>query len=437
MSAKAVKPNHAACCSVIPTYILSNIADSPHAPEAARTHARNALAHTLNFIQKHQNSITHQLSITQAHPGANQGQSFVPDHILNSIASSHPAGSEGEEAAQRSLRISSEIRDRREAESDSLRGAAPAKPAKRLNRVIYNANHTQILDESLARSEKGPATGDTAVDECFDGFGATFKFYADIFNRNSINNAGMSLIGTVHFDNAYNNAQWDGSQMIFGDGDGIYFNRFTASVDVIGHELTHGVTQYTANLVYQGESGALNESVSDVFGSMIKQFQHNQTSAQADWLIGEGLFTSKVKGVALRSMKAPGTAYDDPVIGKDEQFANYADVLKAELASDFDNGGVHIISGVPNRAFYLVASELGGNSWDRAGKIWWATLTDRRLTPSSNFQAFAKLTTEQAGNLYGESVKTAVENAWKEVGIDTGAKTSPVPKPHHPHAQNI
>src|SRR5919202_6568433 len=129
----------------------------------------------------------------------------------------------------------------------------------------------------------------------------------------------MDLIGTVHYDKDHDNASWDGSQMVFGDGDGQYFNRFTLAIDVMGHELTHGVTGNTARLEYHDQPGALNESMSDVFGSLVKQYASSpqQTAAQADWLIGAGLFTARVNGLALRSMKAPGTAYDDPMLGRD------------------------------------------------------------------------------------------------------------------------
>src|SRR5262249_49533152 len=151
------------------------------------------------------------------------------------------------------------------------------------------------------------------------------------------------------------NAFWDGRQMIYGDGDGQQFLSFTRSVDVIGHEMTHGVTQHEAGLIYWGQTGALNESLSDVFGSMVKQYVNNQTADQADWLIGQGLFTPLVKGVAIRSLKAPGTAYGvpvpDPVLGKDDQpshMSNYNHTLQ-------DNGGVHINSGIPNNAFYRAA----------------------------------------------------------------------------------
>src|SRR5262249_39364946 len=153
------------------------------------------------------------------------------------------------------------------------------------------------------------------------------------------------------------------------------FNRFTIDLDIIGHELTHGVTQHEANLDYLGQPGALNESVSDVMGSLIKQRQLNQTADQADWLIGAKLLTANVQGVALRSMKAPGTAFDDPVLGKDPQPRH----MKNYLRTHADYGGVHINSGIPNHAFYLVATQIGGFAWEKAGRIWYETLRDPRV----------------------------------------------------------
>jgi Zn-dependent metalloprotease len=202
--------------------------------------------------------------------------------------------------------------------------------------------------------------------------------------------------------------------MVYGDGDGTLFNRFTIAIDVIGHELTHGITQYEAALIYRNESGALNESFSDVFGSLVKQRTLNQTADQADWLIGEGLLASGVQGVALRSMKAPGTAYDDPVLGKDPQPANYKNLYRGTS----DNGGVHINSGIPNRAFYLAATAIGGYAWEKAGKIWYITLRDV-LRSRSNFKNAANATIAVAGNLYGQdsNEQKAVRSAWKQVGV--------------------
>ena len=206
---------------------------------------------------------------------------------------------------------------------------------------------------SFGRSRTGhPAI--LAVDEAFDGLGRTLDFYWSNFERNSIDDEGLPLDATVHYGDRYDNAFWDGRRMVFGDGDGELFNRFTIAVDVIGHELTHGVTEDEAGLIYAYQAGALNKSLSDVFGSLIKQSDPGrlQKADEADWLIGAGLLAPGVQGVALRSMKEPGTAYDDPVLGKDPQPAH----MRNFVHTNRDNGGVHINSGIPNRAFYLAAS---------------------------------------------------------------------------------
>ena len=212
----------------------------------------------------------------------------------------------------------------------------------------------------------------------------------------------------MHIDPSFQNAQWDGERMLFADGDGQLFNRFTIALDVIGHELTHGVTQYSANLVYLNQSGALNESMSDVFGIMIKQKVLNLTVNQSDWLIGVGLLAEGVQGTALRSMKDPGTAYKDPILGTDPQ---PADMAHYDNTID-DSGGVHINSGIPNRAFYLASTAIGGYTWEGAGPIWYRTLTDPRLRNDADFPTFAALTIDNAG-----SQKQAVSDAWAEVGI--------------------
>jgi Zn-dependent metalloprotease len=229
----------------------------------------------------------------------------------------------------------------------------------------------------------------------------------------------MRLDSTVHYGKSYNNAFWNGTQMVYGDGDGEIFQRFTKCIDVVGHELTHGVTQYEAALEYEGQAGALNESFSDVFGSLVKQYSLNQTADKADWLIGAGLFGRKVKGIALHSMKEPGTAYNDPILGKDPQPGHW----KKYNRTSSDNGDVHINSGIPNRAFYLTAIELGGYSWEKAGKIWYITLRDR-LRESSDFHRAALLTFEVAGTLYrkGSEEQNAVQKGWHQVGIEIKRK---------------
>jgi Zn-dependent metalloprotease len=178
--------------------------------------------------------------------------------------------------------------------------------------------------------------------------------------------------------------------------------------------------------IYWGQSGALNESVADVFGALVKQFVRGETADQATWLIGEGLFTDRVQGRALRSMEAPGTAYDDPTLGKDPQPSH----MNSYNYTLDDNGGVHINSGIPNRAFYLVAKKLGGKAWENAGRIWYHTLRDRALRPEANFQSFAYLTGIKADQLYGlgSSEGQAVREAWDDVGVTLGPRAAAGPQ---------
>jgi Zn-dependent metalloprotease len=284
-----------------------------------------------------------------------------------------------------------------------------------LSRSIYDAKNAESLPGTLVRGEKDPSAGDVAVDEAYDGLGATYRFFEQAYARDSIDDEGMPLLATVHFGRKYDNAFWNGTQMVFGDGDGELFNRFTIALDVIGHELGHGVTEDEAGLVYQNQPGALNESMSDVFGSLVKQHALGHTAAEADWLIGAGLFTDRVRGVAIRSMKAPGTAYDDPILGKDPQ----PDRMSKYVRTPRDNGGVHINSGIPNKAFYLVSTALGGYAWERAGKIWYEALRSVQVRPTTGFKRFAAVTVDIAAQLYGvdSAEQRAVSSGWIEVEV--------------------
>jgi Zn-dependent metalloprotease len=289
-----------------------------------------------------------------------------------------------------------------------------------VHRKVYSARNTVGVPGTLVRNEGQPASADVAVNEAYNGSGTTWQFYETVFGRNSVDGHGLPLVSTVHYDQKYDNAFWNGNQMIYGDGDVTLFDRFTKCLDVIGHELTHGVTQYTAQLAYHSQSGALNESISDVFGSMIKQQAHNQTAATADWLIGAGLFIPKAGAnrTALRSMKAPGTAYNDPAtIGKDSQPAHMSHYVTLPDTPQGDFGGVHINSGIPNKAFYEAAVGFGGNSWDKAGKIWYAVLTGGTLSSTANFADFRNATVAAATTLFGANGAQILTRAWATVGL--------------------
>jgi Zn-dependent metalloprotease len=260
------------------------------------------------------------------------------------------------------------------------------------------------------------------VNRAFDGLGKTHQFYKTVLKRDSIDDRGMRLNGFVHYGRRFNNAFWDGQQMVFGDGDGRLFTDFTKSLDVIGHELTHGVTQFTAGLEYHRQSGALNESMSDVFGSLIKQWSLKQSARDADWLVGAEIFTPDIKADALRSLKSPGSAFNSPVIGKDPQPDHMTKYVELPDDGPHDRGGVHLYSGIPNKAFYLTAIKIGGNAWEAPGHIWYEAL--KACNDQTNFQEFADLTSVQAGVLFGanSAEQSVVASAWQEVGITVRVK---------------
>lgn len=290
-------------------------------------------------------------------------------------------------------------------------GALVAQLSDAPNRTISDAGNAQQLPGIVVRAEDDGPVSDAAANEAFDGLGATFEMLLTAFGRNSLDDAGAPLDATVHYGIDYDNAFWDGQRMVFGDGDGEVFQGFTASTTVIGHELAHGVVQHTANLEYQGQPGALNESIADVLGALTEQFSLGQTAAQATWLIGAEIFTDAVQGSALRSMIEPGTAYDDDELGKDPQPAHMSDYVRTTE----DNGGVHINSGIPNRAFALLAIDLGGNAWETAGTVWYRALTGG-LSSTATFTEFADATVAAAVEL-GEETAAATRRAWTAVGV--------------------
>jgi Zn-dependent metalloprotease len=274
-------------------------------------------------------------------------------------------------------------------------------------RTIYDQEHKQAQTPGrVARAEGQDPVSDDAVNQAYEGLGATYKYYWETYKRDSIDAQGMPLLGLVHYSRNYDNAFWDNAgHMFFGDGDGQALTQTTAGIDVIGHELTHGVTQHEANLVYSGQSGALNESISDVFGIQVKQMALEQNVETSDWLIGADVVGPLLQP-ALRSMKEPGSAHQH-----DDQ--------PSTMEGYVDGGDVHTNSGIPNRAFYVVASTLGGNSWDAAGPIWYESLSDPRLRPDASFRDFALLTVIHARQRYGAESKElhAVEAGWEAVKL--------------------
>ena len=288
----------------------------------------------------------------------------------------------------------------RTAVSAELAAAPPAD-------LVFDCQHGTTLPGTPIANPG--ASGDASAKRAFDETAAVVKFYQTVFGRNSLDNAGMTLISSIHFSVNYNNAGWTGSQMRYGDGDGNIFIDFTLGNDVIGHELTHGVTQYTTGLNYTNQAGGLNESVSDVFGSMFRQWQANQTVSTADWLIGKEIVGpgATARGyTCLRDMANPA--------------AKHCLAPQPTKFSQYHNGmDPHDSSGIPNLAFYKAAMGIGGKSWEKAGQIWYQALTGFAPSPNMKMKAFANRTRKLSGTLFpaDPSIKAAVDAAWKAVGL--------------------
>jgi Zn-dependent metalloprotease len=385
-------------CGIIPEYILQDIIQKGLAPQ----HAVNRCQSTIDKTKQLQDiRISHGQSIAAAQRQPTP-QGIVPSYILESLSQT-AATEQQREAARRTLAHRAKHR------TDTW-------PTRHLDRTVYDAQNSRDdpppRDRILLPEGGLPLNSeqDNAANECYIGLRKTYDFYFNFFQRDSIDNMGLKLEAFVHAGDLYN-AFWDGREFVFGDGDGVIFNGFTDKLDVIGHLFTEGVVQYTSPLRYPFQSGALIQSFADAFGIMIKQWGENpespQTVNQANWLIGEGIFVSGINGRAVRDMKNPGTAYDDPKVGKDPQPAHWKDFKKISG----DSGGAFINSGIPNRAFFLAATMIGGYAWEGAGPIWYRALTSGKLRENATFKEFADLTIESAGEHVGK-----IKEAWNLVG---------------------
>ncbi|OOZ83449.1 peptidase M4 family protein [Bacillus cereus] len=350
----------------------------------------------------------------QNHKGAKC--SFIPPSILAHMARA------GVDGSQMSIKESKDSRTKRKQKTihvteleagftDNTTVSLQSTGGSR--REIYDCQNQWVQRIKLVRSEGEPDTQDDIVNKVYEYSGIVRDYFKNVLNRDSIDNRGLDLILNVHYGTNFLNAFWDGDEMTFGDGDGNIFINFANSKDVIGHELAHGVTQYTANLEYSCQSGALNEHFSDVFGTAIKQHSNGQTAHDADWLIGNDIMGPSLFGEALRSMKAPGTAFDNPLMGTDPQ----PDHMKNYYDGCSDNNGVHINSGIFNRVFYLVSMEIGT---DKAAKLWYQAL--QNLWPTANFKdavkvlvRIAQILTKNGDVPFGTT--QTVRSAFREVGL--------------------
>ncbi len=287
-----------------------------------------------------------------------------------------------------------------------------------LSRATYSANNGTSLPGTLKRSEGQAATTDSVVNAAHDSAGVVYNYYSSKFARNSYNNAGAQIKSTVHYSTNYNNAYWNGSQMVYGDGDGSTFTPLAGGFDVVAHELTHAVTQYESNLTYSNESGALNEAMSDIMAAAAEAYKVGAINSNT-WKIGEDIYTPGTSGDALRYMNDPiadGSSYD---------------YYPTRYTGTQDNGGVHLNSGIANLAFYLLVQ--GGThprgktsvvvpalGMTQAEKIFYIANRDY-MTSSTNFQGARNATASAATALYGATAEAAVQKAWDAVGVPGGA----------------
>lgn len=353
-------------------------------------------------------------------------QCIIPPYMVEALKASGEAAAL--EVADDLEAVSASFRSQREATTAALafagiEGLASIAATGGLNRKVYSAEHSSDLQKTLMRSEGEGPHADAAVNEAFDGAGDTYRFLHTIFQRDSLDDRGFPLISSVHVRQKFNNAFWNGSQMAYGDGDGKIFNRLTLSLTVIGHEFSHGLIQFSGGLRYSNQSGALNEHIADVFGCMTDQYKKKHTAEDADWLVGKEILAPTIKGQALRSMKAPGDAYHDPLLGKDPQPRHIEQFVKTTR----DNGGVHINSGIPNHAFYLASKEAGGYTWEGVGKVWYNAL-QRLQNSEATFLQWAEVTLKTASDLFGadSKIQKAVLAGWIGVGL-LDSKAQPTP----------
>jgi len=287
------------------------------------------------------------------------------------------------------------------------------------NRRTYNANYGTSLPGTLVLQETSGTTSDVSIQKAHDYAGVTYNYYSTIHSRDSYNGSGATITSSVHYQSNYNNAGWTGSQMVYGDGDGTQFGPFSRALDVVAHELTHAVTDYSADLVYQNESGALNEATSDILGVAAESWSYGSVSSLT-WKMGEDCYTPATSGDALRYMNDPAAAGD-------------YDYYPTRYTGTADYGGVHSNSGIANLAFYLMVvggthprgkttvsvpalNATAATSLNMGAKIWYRALTVY-MNSSTNFEGARNATAQAATDLYGSAANNSVHKAWDAVGV--------------------
>lgn len=349
----------------------------------------------------------------------------IPSKMLRKLA--EKTDDEGRRVLKANMDSASRLRTQRAASSKQKKErppkSAPSEVASYKRSVFDVANGTDLPGRVL-REEGQTPVGDLAADHAYDNAGLALNFYFQVFSRDSIDDRGALVESAVHYGQNFGNALWTGERMVFGDGNQMV-SGFTESIDLIAHELTHGIIQHLVpgglgavripvkerevegqTHALKGQSGSLNESFSDVMGCLVKQWHLKQHVDEADWLIGDDVLASKF-GKAVRSLKDPGNR--NLTWPEDDQFKN--------MDQYFEGADVHDGSGIPSHAFYLAAKGIGGSAWEKAGVIWYEAYAS--LKPRSKFSDAAKATLRVAKSKFGAKSKEfkAVAAAWREVNV--------------------
>jgi Zn-dependent metalloprotease len=339
----------------------------------------------------------------------------LPSHLLRHIADK--ASSSYRAALLKQEKASNRIRGQRAARTAQASRQSPKGGTPGVRRSVFDARGRTVLPGTLARQEgAGPST-DSTVNHAYDNVGITLDFYVKVLGRNSIDGRGMQVDSSVHYGEQYANAMWTGEEMVFGDGDGVHVMGFAQSLDIVAHELTHAVTQHSIvgglgqvhlgrKVQLVGQAGAFNESLSDVFASMVKQWHAGEDVNRADWLLGEGVLAPSL-GKAVRSLKNPGNS----------AYTYDGDNQVKEMPRYIPDGDVHVNSGIPNHAFYLAAAEIGGQSWKTVGPIWYHAM--QTLKSDATFSDAANATVAAAAKLFGTASRErkAVTAGWRKVKV--------------------
>jgi vibriolysin len=361
--------------------------------------------------------------VAQAKVASEAALKVAVDSLTNGRAEGTPTLAYVRPEGSKELRLAWQVRvkgerDGMQAEDlvyvDALRsGILAAHPQIKtaLNRRVYSANNGTSTPGTLRRSEGQAPVGDAHVDMNYDQLGLTYNCYNTLFGRNSYDNAGATLTSTVHYSTNYVNAYWDGTQMVYGDGNGVDSIELGKDLDVTVHELSHAVTDSESDLIYSGESGGLNESFSDIFSGVCESWTRAWAVDADIFKIGEDIWTPGIAGDALRYM-------DDPA----------RDGVSLDFYGDYAGQDVHYSSGISNLVFALLSK--GGThprgktsinvtaiGPEKAGRIFYKANTDL-FTPSTTFEQ-AKAYTVQAAQALGYDAATvqAVTDAWLAVGV--------------------